>query len=164
MGLFSFKNKKSVVVCPVNGEVLPITSSEDKVFAEKMMGDGYAVEPKEGATSAKVYAPVAGKIVSIFPSHHAIGIQTSNGLEVLVHMGIDTNNFDPEIFGLTIEVDQEVTAGQVIGEINLRAVEEAGKEKTVIVVVTNSDAIDRIDLSETDQQIDGGQKAGEILS
>lgn len=79
-------------------------------------------------------------------------------------MGIDTNNFDPEIFGLTIKVDQEVTAGQVIGEINLRAVEEAGKEKTVIVVVTNSDAIDRIDLSETDQQIDGGQKAGEILS
>lgn len=77
-------------------------------------------------------------------------------------MGIDTNNFDPEIFGLTVAVGQEVTAGQVLGEINLHAIEEAGKEKTVIVVVTNSESIDRIELANVDQQIDGGQEAGKI--
>lgn len=152
----------SPVFAPVAGQLLDISRVNDPVFSEKMMGDGYAVEPDADAKTAKVYAPVAGKIVSIFPSHHAIGIQTSDDLEVLVHMGIDTNDFDPEIFGLTVAVDQEVTAGQVLGEINLHAIEEAGKEKTVIVVVTNSESIDRIELANVDQQIDGGQEAGKI--
>ena len=152
----------SPVFAPVAGQLLDISRVNDPVFSEKMMGDGYAVEPDTNAKTAKVYAPVAGKIVSIFPSHHAIGIQTSDDLEVLIHMGIDTNNFDPEIFGLKVAVDQEVTAGQELGEINLQAIEEAGKEKTVIVVVTNSESIDRIELANVDQQIDGGQEAGKI--
>src|SRR5699024_448888 len=152
----------SPVFAPVAGQLLDISRVNDPVFSEKMMGDGYAVEPDTNAKTAKVYAPVAGKIVSIFPSHHAIGIQTSDDLEVLIHMGIDTNNFDPEIFGLKVAVDQEVTAGQELGEINLQAIEEAGKEKTVIVGVTNSESIDRIELANVDQQIAGGQEASKI--
>ncbi|MEY8371667.1 PTS transporter subunit IIBC [Aerococcaceae bacterium 50-4] len=154
--------QETPIFAPVTGKLLDISAVNDPVFSEKMMGDGYAVDPEADATTAKVYAPVAGKIVSIFPSHHAIGIQTDDDLEVLVHMGIDTNNFEPEIFGLTVQVDQEVTAGQEIGEMNLQAIKEAGKETTVIVVVTNTEEIDRVELTKTDQQIDGGQEAGKI--
>ncbi len=152
----------TTIFAPVSGQLINISAVNDPVFSEKMMGDGYAVDPEADAATAKVYAPVSGKIVSIFPSHHAIGIQTNDGLEVLVHIGIDTNNFEPETFGLTVEVDQDVTAGQEMGEINLRAIEEAGKEKTVIVVVTNSEEINSIELSNVDQPIEGGQKVGKI--
>src|SRR5699024_9521382 len=145
----------SPVFAPVAGQLLDIYRVNDPVFWEKMMGDGYAVEPETNAKTAKVYAPVAGKIVSIFPSHHAIGIQTSDDLEVLIHMGIDTYKFYTEIFGLTVAVGEDVTAGQVLGEINLHAIDESGKEKTVIVVVTNSESIDWIELANVDQQIAG---------
>lgn len=159
----AFSGVETEIVAPLEGQLVNISAVNDPVFSEKMMGDGYAVEPVADAKTAKVYAPVSGKVVSIFPSHHAVGIQTEDGLEVLLHMGLDTNTMQPKVFGLTIEVDQEVTAGQEIGLIDLAAIENAEKEKTVVVVVTNSDEIEKIELTDTDHK-DGGQAVGKIFS
>lgn len=159
----TFKGIETAFAAPVSGKLMAITAVNDPVFAEKMMGDGFAIEPNTDDKTTKVYAPVSGKVVSIFPSHHAVGIETEDGLEVLLHMGLDTNTMQPKIFGLTIDVDQEVTAGQEIGEIDLAAIDNAGKEKTVVVVITNSDKIEAIDLSDLDNK-DGGQNVGSVRS
>lgn len=152
----TFKGVTTDMKAPVEGQLLAISSVNDPVFSEKMMGDGYAIEPVADAVFAPVYAPVSGKVVSIFPSHHAVGIETKDGLEVLLHMGLDTNTMQAKVFGLTIEVDQEVTAGQEIGRIDLAAIENAGKEKTVVVVITNSDKLASLEVTATDHK-DGGQ-------
>lgn len=82
----NFLGKKKDFVAVATGEVIPMAQVNDPVFSQKMMGDGFAVKPLEG----EVVAPISGKVLSVFPSKHAIGLQTEEGIEVLVHMGIDT--------------------------------------------------------------------------
>ena len=94
-GLFK-KEKRDVFTAPVTGELMPLEALKDGVFSEKMMGDGYAVAPEEGL----VYAPISGVISSVFPTKHAIGITSVAGLEVLVHMGLDTVEMDGEPLSL----------------------------------------------------------------
>ena len=115
------------------GEVISITEVNDEVFAQKMMGDGYAVNP----SSNTVVAPVDGTIQSVFPTKHAVGIKTPSGIEVLVHMGIDTVELDGEGFEIFVEEGQEVIAGDKIAEMDLASIKEAGKDTAIMVVFTN---------------------------
>lgn len=125
------------------GEVISIEQVNDPVFAGKMMGDGFAVEP----TSNFVYSPIAGEVVSVFPSKHAIGLKTTAGVEVLVHMGLNTVELKTEAFKLNVKEGQKVNAGELLAEMNLSAVKAEGKETTIVVVMTNSDQLKSFEVS-----------------
>ncbi|WP_423190500.1 PTS transporter subunit IIBC [Alkalibacterium sp. f15] len=116
-----------------NGQVLPITEVNDKVFSQKMMGDGFAVVPSDN----EVVSPVSGKVRSIFPTKHAIGLETAEGLEVLVHMGIDTVDLKGSAFDVLVEEDQIIKAGQPIANMYRSKVEQAHKDTSIMVVFTN---------------------------
>ena len=127
------------------GEVISITEVNDAVFSEKMMGDGFAVNPSEN----EVVSPVNGKITNTFPTKHAIGIETDSGLEVLVHMGIDTVELKGEGFELFVKAGQVIKAGDKLAEMNLASVKEAGKETTIMVVFTNLTDKQSFDLTQS---------------
>lgn len=103
---------------PLTGRLMPITEVPDPVFAEKMMGDGFAIEPTDG----KVYSPVSGKVTNVFPTKHAATFETETGHEVLIHFGLDTVKLGGEGFESHIEQGQEVKAGDLILTVDLEDV------------------------------------------
>ena len=115
------------------GEVIALKDVNDPVFSQKMMGDGFAVIPATG----EVTAPLSGKIVSVFPTKHAIGMQTAEGAEVLIHMGLDTVQMSQPAFEILVSEGQEVVAGTTIAQMDLDAIKNEGKETTIIVVFTD---------------------------
>lgn len=115
------------------GEVIALTDVNDPVFSQKMMGDGFAVIPATG----EVTAPLSGKIVSVFPTKHAIGMQTVEGAEVLIHMGLDTVQMSQPAFEILVSEGQEVVAGTTIAQMDLDVIKNEGKETTIIVVFTD---------------------------
>ena len=115
------------------GEVIALTDVNDPVFSQKMMGDGFAVIPATG----EVTAPLSGKIVSVFPTKHAIGMQTAEGADVLIHMGLDTVQMSQPAFEILVSEGQEVVAGTTIAQMNLDAIKNEWKETTIIVVFTD---------------------------
>lgn len=125
------------IYAPSKGELIPISEVADPVFSEKMMGDGFAVLPEAN----EVFAPISGTILNVFPTKHAIGIQTDNGLEVLLHMGINTVDLKGEPFTLYVEEGQRIARGQLIAVVDLEMLEEAGKKSDMIVVFTNGAAV-----------------------
>ena len=122
-----------IIYSVANGHSLPITEVDDQVFSQKMMGDGFAVVPSDN----DVVAPVSGKVSSIFPTKHAIGLETADGLEVLVHMGIDTVELKGQAFDVKVEEDQVIEAGQPLATMYRSKVEEADKDTSIMVVFTN---------------------------
>lgn len=115
------------------GEVIALTDVNDPVFSQKMMGYGFAVIPATG----EVTAPLSGKIVSVFPTKHAIGMQTAEGAEVLIHMGLDTVQMSQPAFEILVSEGQEVVAGTTIAQMDLDVIKNEGKETTIIVVFTD---------------------------
>ena len=147
------KGAQAEVVAVANGEVMPITEVNDPVFSGKMMGDGYAVKPADG----KIVSPVAGQVKSLFPTKHAIGLETATGMEVLVHMGIDTVSLEGNPFTLMVKEGDQVEAGQELAQVDLAALAAAGKEDTMIVAFTNVDQV-TFTLDKT-----GKQTAGTVI-
>ncbi|KST47246.1 N-acetylglucosamine-specific PTS transporter subunit IIBC [Enterococcus durans] len=130
------------VYAPSKGELIPISEVADPVFSEKMMGDGFAVLPEAN----EVFAPISGTILNVFPTKHAIGIQTDNGLEVLLHMGINTVDLKGEPFTLYVEEGQRIARGQLIAVVDLEMLEKAGKKSDMIVVFTNGAAVKELSI------------------
>lgn len=122
------------VYSPIEGEIIPITEVNDQVFASKMMGEGFAVLPSNGT----IKAPISGIVKMIAPTKHAIGIVTEDGMELLLHLGIDTVELNGAPFNLTIKEGEMIQQGQVIGTIDLKRIEENDKDATVMVVITDS--------------------------
>lgn len=120
-----------------NGEVKPVSESTDAVFSQKMMGEGYFVIPKEGT----IYAPVSGTISSVFPTKHAVGITTDSGLEVLLHMGVNTVELNGKPFDLKVAEGQKVTPDTIVADVDLAAIKAAGKGTDMLVLVTNMDKV-----------------------
>lgn len=133
------------IYAPVSGNVKSITEVSDDVFSSKMMGDGFAVIPENG----KIYSPVAGTISNIFPTKHALGITTPGGVEVLVHMGIDTVQLKGEGFEILVTEGQKVTENTAIANINLDLLKEKGKQADIIVAFTNQDHVESFNLAVT---------------
>lgn len=133
----NLSEEQLTVYAPSKGELIPISEVADPVFSEKMMGDGFAVLPEAN----EVFAPISGTILNVFPTKHAIGIQTDNGLEVLLHMGINTVDLKGEPFTLYIEEGQRIARGQLIAVVDLEMLEKAGKKSDMIVVFTNGAAV-----------------------
>ncbi|HAP5880303.1 TPA: PTS transporter subunit EIIC [Enterococcus faecalis] len=136
----NFLGKKKDFVAVATGEVIPMAQVNDPVFSQKMMGDGFAVKALEG----EVVAPISGKVLSVFPSKHAIGLQTEEGIEVLVHMGIDTVEMATPAFESFVKEGQSLKAGTKLAKMNLDVIEQAGKETTIIVAFTNSDKVEQV--------------------
>ncbi|UCZ52491.1 glucose-specific PTS transporter subunit IIBC [Bacillus shivajii] len=125
------------IALPMAGAVKPITEVPDKMFAEKMMGDGFAIDPTEADGTLTVTAPVAGTIVNLFPTKHAIGLQANNGKEILIHVGIDTVNLKGKGFEALIEQGQTVEQGQPLLEVDLNVVKNEATSAVTPIVFTN---------------------------
>ena len=133
----SYKGVTEAIETVAEGEVIKLEDVKDPVFSQKMMGDGFAVEPANG----KIYSPVAGKVTSVFPTKHALGLLTEAGLEVLVHIGLDTVSLEGKPFEVHVAEGQTVAAGDLLVTADLAAIKEAGRETATIVVFTNAPAI-----------------------
>jgi len=144
---------------PALGKIIPITEVGDPVFAEKMMGDGYAVLPE----AKEIFAPISGTITSIFPTKHALGIETDNGLEVLVHMGINTVDLQGEPFTLYVKQAQRVERGQLLAVVDLAMLEKAGKQTDMIVVFTNSEKVESLTI-EKRPLVEANEVIGQVQS
>ena len=143
----SFKGVTEEVHSVAEGEVIELEKVQDPVFSQKMMGDGFAVEPANG----QIVSPVAGKVTSVFPTKHALGLVTESGLEVLVHIGLDTVSLEGKPFEVKVEEGQTVSAGDLLVEADLDAIREAGRATTTVVVFTNPTAIQSVTLTQTGQ-------------
>lgn len=140
-----FKGINETILNVADGNVKPISAVNDPVFSQKMMGDGFGVEPQNGT----VYAPVSGTVTSVFPTKHALGLLTDNGLEVLVHMGIDTVDLKGAPFTVEVQDGDKVSAGDVIAQMDLNAIKAASKQTTIIVAFTNAEEIQTVTLTKT---------------
>lgn len=155
MGLFDFlksdNNKDAELYNPVEGEVIPLEEVSDPVFSQKMMGDGFGVEPANG----EIYSPIDGKVVSVFPTSHALGLELDNGIEVLVHIGVDTVELEGGPFDIHVSEGEKVTKDSHLATVDLAALEEAEKPDTVMVVFTNMDVVENYDLKSTGNMSQG---------
>ncbi len=149
--------KKENLLAPISGEVINLSGVDDPVFAQKTLGEGFAVKPEK----TQLVSPVTGKIMMVAETKHAIGFKTATGMEVLIHLGIDTVELEGKPFSVEVAAGDEVEAGQKIGTMDLAAIKAAGKDDVVVVAVTNTAEI----LSSIDVQlgkIDAGQVAAEV--
>lgn len=143
--------KNSIELCsPMAGLIIKIEDVEDQVFSQKMVGDGFAIKP----TTGNVYSPVDGKIVQLFPTKHAIGIIDNSGLEILIHVGIDTVELKGEGFIAHVKKDDTVTKGQLLLEVDLEYIVEAGKSTTTPIVFTNKSQYKSIEVVQGHKKID----------
>ena len=140
-----YKGLTEEVYSVADGEVIALEQVKDPVFSQKMMGDGFAVEPANG----NIVSPVSGTVSSIFPTKHALGLVTEAGLEVLVHIGLDTVSLEGKPFTVHVAEGQKVAAGDLLVTADLDAIREAGRETSTIVVFTNADAIQSVKLEQT---------------
>ena len=143
----AFKGVTEEVHSVAEGQVIELEKVQDPVFSQKMMGDGFAVEPANG----QIVSPVAGKVTSVFPTKHALGLVTESGLEVLVHIGLDTVSLEGKPFTVKVEEGQTVAAGDLLVEADLDAIREAGRATSTVVVFTNAAAIKSVTLTQTGQ-------------
>ncbi|ENI20357.1 PTS system glucose-specific EIICBA component [Staphylococcus aureus B40723] len=121
-----------IVHAPLTGEVTPLSEVPDQVFSEKMMGDGIAIKPSQG----EVRAPFNGKIQMIFPTKHAIGLVSDSGLELLIHIGLDTVKLNGEGFTLHVEEGQEVKQGDLLINFDLDYIRNHAKSDITPIIVT----------------------------
>ena len=126
------------ITAPVTGEIIEITEVPDPVFAGKMMGEGFGVKnPASGA----VLAPAAGEVTMTTETGHAFGLRTAEGLELLIHLGIDTVELEGKPFTVTARKGQTVAVGDSLGSMDVEAITASGKDTTVIVAITNSSTV-----------------------
>ncbi len=131
------KANEEKFVSVADGEVISVEEVNDPVFSSKAMGDGFAVEP----TNGEIVSPVSGKITNVFPTKHAIGIETDSGVEILVHMGLDTVELNGDGFEVLVSEGDIVDYGTPLAQMNLESISQAGKETSVVVVFVNGDKL-----------------------
>ncbi|WP_278627160.1 sucrose-specific PTS transporter subunit IIBC [Thomasclavelia cocleata] len=134
--------KTEIINAPLTGRVAPINEAPDEIFAQKMMGDGIVIFPTENI----LVAPVSGKITMIFPSKHAIGIKTSDDVEILIHIGLDTVKLEGKPFTLLVNEGQEVKQGDKLMEIDFEMIEKAGYSSATPVIITSQNRFEIISM------------------
>ncbi len=129
-----FKKKDLEIGSPCNGKCVSIKEVSDPTFSEEILGKGIAVKPEDG----KFYAPVNGTINTLFPTKHAIGITSADGVEILIHVGLDTVNLKGEHFTAHTEAGVTVSKGDLLLEADLDAIAAAGYDTITPVLICNS--------------------------
>lgn len=142
----SAKLEKEIVVSPIKGEVLNLSDIEDAAFASGVLGQGVAIIPSDG----KVVAPVDGVVTTLFPSLHAIGILSDTGVEVLIHIGLNTIQLEGRGFEACIKQGDRITKGQTILNFDIDAIKESGYSVVTPIVITNSSQF--LDVVETESK------------
>lgn len=127
--------KYSNVYAPLQGKIIPIENVKDEMFSQKMLGDGIAIMPFENS----VYAPIDGIISCTFPTLHAIGIRTKNGIDLLIHIGINTCNLKGKYFKCYAKENQNIKIGDKLVEFDKNSIEKEGYDPVMVIVITNSD-------------------------
>lgn len=122
---------------PVSGKVIPLNQVNDDMVAQKILGDGFAIIPSNG----KIYSPVNGTISSIFKTKHAICLKSDNGLDILLHLGIDTVELKGKPFDILVKEKDKVERGQLIGKMDIKQITDEGKDPTVLVLITSKDKV-----------------------
>lgn len=135
---------ETALVAPMEGQVLALSDVKDEAFASGAMGQGLAIEPSDNA----VYAPAAGQVAVLFPTGHAIGLQLDNGVELLIHVGMDTVQLDGKGFRSFVAVGDKIQAGQKLIEFDRAIIEEAGYPLTTLIIVTNTGNFAGLDLTQ----------------
>lgn len=148
------RDPEVTIASPVNGEVIDLADVPDPVFSSKAVGDGFGIKPVSG----NVVSPVDGTVIMVADTGHAIAFETDSGLEVLLHLGIDTVQLKGEPFALKASLGDRVRVGQSIGTMDLDAILKKGKSTTSIVVFTNTDTR-LVSLKVTLGMVDAGKLA-----
>lgn len=143
---------------PLIGQVIPLSEVNDPVFSSEAMGKGCAVIPSEG----KVFAPFDGTIVGLLDSHHAVGMESKNGIEILIHVGMDTVKLGGKHFTCHIEDGQQVKKGQLLLEFDMDAIKAEGYEIVTPVIITNSDEFTEI-TTKAAGQVKNGDKLLKLM-
>ncbi|WP_228064600.1 PTS sugar transporter subunit IIA [Streptococcus danieliae] len=143
-----------VVASPLEGLVLPLEEVSDPVFASGAMGRGFAVKPE----SDLAYAPVSGEVTIAFETGHAYGLRTDQGVELLIHIGIDTVSLEGAGFDARVKQGQQVEAGEVLAQFDREVIAQAGLEATTMIIVTNP-----ADYSQMERLAPDTVKEGEAL-
>ena len=131
-----------------------MTQVDDAVFSSEMLGKGFAVEPSEG----KTYAPISGKVSAVFDTKHAIGIAGDDGIEILVHMGLDTVKLEGKGFDVKVKVGDTVKAGDLIATFDIDFIKKEGYKVTTPVVISNTDFFEEVSAPAT-----GEAKVGDVI-
>ncbi|MFS0784527.1 PTS glucose transporter subunit IIA [Bacillus sp. 1P06AnD] len=129
-----FKKEKLHIYTPVNGKVIAIEDVDDPVFSGKMMGEGIAVMPSGG----DIYAPADGTVVQVAPTKHAIGIQTEDGTELLIHVGLETVSLKGEGFSVAVQAGEKVKVGDLLMKVDWDYIRAHAKSTIIPLVITNS--------------------------
>lgn len=144
INMFWRKNKTGSIYSVCDGDIISLSEIQDPVFSEKILGDGVAILPE----SAEIISPVDGKIVQVFETKHAYSIFSDDGLEILVHIGINTVELNGEGFKSFVKDGDIVKAGDKIAEINIEYIESMGYQLYTPIIITNLDKINKIEIKE----------------
>lgn len=139
--LFKKKNDATAeeIIAPMNGKIIPLEEVPDPVFSQKMMGEGIGMIPEDG----RVCSPINGKVILVPDTKHAVGLLSDEGVEILIHVGLDTVSLKGEGFTMHVEQDQTITKGQLLMEFDLELIR--GKVTSIVtpIIITNSSSLDK---------------------
>ncbi|KAI4449441.1 PTS system beta-glucoside-specific EIIBCA component [Eubacterium plexicaudatum ASF492] len=141
-----------MIAAPLNGTAVPLTEVNDAVFSQKVLGDGAAILPSEG----KVFSPVDGEVSALFETKHAIGLTSSEGVELLIHIGIDTVNLQGKYYTAYVQNGDTVKRGDLLISFDKDAIEKEGFETITPVLVSNT-----ADFKSVQMRMEGTVKAGD---
>lgn len=134
-------NNNNVLVAPATGSLVALEDVPDPVFAEKMMGDGLAVNPTEGV----IVAPIDAEVLQVFPTKHAVGLKTSSNIEILIHIGLETVSMKGEGFEAHVKEGDKVKKGDKLISFDLDLVREKAKSTITPVIITNGDIVEKLE-------------------
>lgn len=126
--------ERELLTTVAKGAAVPLSQVNDRAFSSEAMGKGIAIKP----SANEIYAPVSGEVVCLFPTRHAIGIKSDSGVELLIHIGIDTVQLDGKHFSAHVEQGQRVERGQLLAEADINAIEREGYDTTTMLIITNT--------------------------
>jgi len=138
-----FKKNNVQLITPMVGQILKLEEVPDAVFSGKMIGDGFAISPTDG----RVYAPIDAEVVQLFPTKHAFGLKTKGGIEILVHVGIDTVELKGEGFIAHIQAGDQVKAGDLLLEVDLEYIKANGKSIITPIIFTDKNQYKKFEVS-----------------
>ena len=135
MGLFDFKKKKEIVLgAPMEGECVPLSQVSDPTFRDEILGKGAAFKAVDG----KVFAPADGEVSTVFPTGNAVVLTTSEGVEILIHIGLDTVKLEGKHFEIKTETGKQVKKGELLIEADIKAIAEEGYDCITPMIVCNT--------------------------
>lgn len=152
--MFDIFKKNIKVIAPISGKVIDLEKVPDPVFAQKVVGDGVAIDELEGDIAC---APIDGTIALIFRTNHAFAVRTTDGVEILVHIGIDTVELGGEGFERLVEEGAVVKAGQPIIRFNRDVITNSGRSLSSPVIITTPDLVAKISTN-TGEKVSAGKE------